>query len=63
MERYLKEHFYGIECQIILRQENPLYISKIKFGNEQGGHVHVLSDLKLFPFKQMLVCKQKLNLL
>ena len=35
---------------IHLRKQNTLYISKIKFGNGQRGHILVVSALKLFPF-------------
>ena len=36
-----------------MRQQNALYILKIKFGNGQGDHVLVVSALKLFPFKNI----------
>ena len=49
----------GINCQIILRNQNPLYISKIKFGNGPGGHVLVIYVLKLFPFKNCTYIKSK----
>ena len=52
LRHYLKEHLRGIICQIILRKQNPLCISKIKFGNGQGNHVIVVSALKFFPFKK-----------
>ena len=32
------------------KEANPLYISKIKLGNGQGGHALVASVLKLFLF-------------
>ena len=48
-----------INCQIILRNQNPLYNSKIKFGNGSGGHVLVVSALKLFPFKNCTYIKNK----
>ena len=41
-----------------------LYISKIKSGNGQGGHVLVVSALKLFPLKKIYIhVKKKKNLL
>ena len=42
-----------------------LYISKIKSGNGQGGHVLVVSALKLFPLKKIYVhmSKKKKNLM
>ena len=46
-------------CQIILRKQNPLYISKKKFRKGQGGHVFVISALKLFPFKKCTYAKKK----
>ena len=49
----------GINCQIILRNQNPLYISKINFGNGPGGHVLVIYVLKLFPFKNCTYIKSK----
>ena len=48
-----------INCQIILRKQNPLYISKIKFGNGLGGHALVMYVLKLFPFKNCTYIKSK----
>ena len=48
-----------INCQIILRNQNPLYNLKIKFGNGSGGHVLVVSALKLFPFKNCTYVKNK----
>ena len=43
---------------------NPLHISKIKFGNGQGGRVLVAFALKLFTFKKCTHVKKKLlNLL
>ena len=39
-------------CHIILRKQNPLYISKTKFMNRQGGHVLIVFALKLFTFKK-----------
>ena len=46
------------------KEANPLYISKIKFGNGQGGHVLITSALKLFTFKKCTYAKKKkLNLL
>ena len=48
-----------INCQIILRKQNPLYISKIKFGNGPGGHALVIYVLKLFPFKNCTYIKSK----
>ena len=35
----------------------------MKFGNGQGGHVIVVSAIKLFPFKKYTYVKKKLNLL
>ena len=49
----------GINCQIILRNQNPLYISKIKIENGPGAHVLVKSALKLFPFKNCTYIKNK----
>ena len=48
-----------MNCQIISRKQNPLYIPKIKFGNGQGGHVLVVSALKCFPFKKCTYVKSK----
>ena len=53
----LKGALCGINCQIILRKQNPLYISKIKFRNGQGGHVLVVSALKLSTFKKCTYVK------
>ena len=36
-----------------------LYISKIKSGNGQGGHVLVVSALKLFPLKKIYIHVKK----
>ena len=58
MRHYLKEHFSGINCQTILRKQNPLHISKMKFGNAQGGHVLVASALKLLTFKKCTYVKK-----
>ena len=49
----------GIYCQIILWNQNPLYLSKIKFGNGPGGHVFVISAFKLFPLKNCTYIKNK----
>ena len=57
MRHNLKEHFYGINWQIIyginwqiiFRKQNPLHISKIKFENGRGDHVVAASVLKLLP--------------
>ena len=55
-------HFYGINCQAILRKQNPLYISKIKFRNGQGEHILVAFALELSTFKKCTYVKKK-NLL
>ena len=57
-----KECFYGINCQTILREQNPLYISKIKFRNGQGDHVLVVSALELSTFKKCTYVKKKILL-
>ena len=49
--------FYGINCQTILRKQKPLYISKIKFRNGQGGHVLVVYALELSTFKKCTYVK------
>ena len=48
--------------QIILRKQNPIYISKMKFGNGHGVHVLVASSFKSYTFKNVHMWK-KLNLL
>ena len=63
IQHYLRERFYRINCQTILKEQNPLYISKIKFRNAQGDHVPVISALKLSTFKKCTYVKKKLNLL
>ena len=45
-------------CQTILRKQNPLYISKIKFRNGQGDHVLVASALELSTFKKCTYVKK-----
>ena len=50
-----------INCQIILRKENPLYIPKTTFMNGQGGYLFV-SVLKLFPFKECTYVKKVLKI-
>ena len=60
MRHYLREYFCGINCQIILRKQGPLYISKIKFGNGEGGHVLVASALKFPTFKKCTYIKNVL---
>ena len=40
------------------KKQNPLYISKINFGNGKGGHVLVVSALKLCPFKKCTYVKK-----
>ena len=58
MRHYLREYFCGINCQIILRRQNPLCISKIKIGNGQGVHVLVVSAHKLSTFKKCTYVKK-----
>ena len=58
MRHYLREHFCGINCQIILRRQNPICVSKIKIGNGHGGHVLVVSALKLSTFKKCTYVKK-----
>ena len=58
MRHYLREHFCGMNCQIILRRQNPLCVSKIKIGNGHGGHVLVVSALKLSTFKKCTYVKK-----
>ena len=59
MQHYLRDCFYGINCQTILRKQNPLYISEIKFRNGQGDHVVVVSALELSTFKKCTYVKKK----
>ena len=58
IQHYLRERFYRINCcQTILRKQNPLYISKIKFRNRQGDHALVVSALELSTFKKCTYVK------
>ena len=61
MQHYLREHFGGINCQTILRKQNPLYISKIKFRDGQEDHVLVESALKVSTFRKCTYVKKKKN--
>ena len=51
----------GINCQIILREENPLYIPKTTFMNGQGGYLFE-SVLKLFYFEECTYVKKVLKI-
>ena len=52
--------FYSVVSFVDFEQVNAaLYISKIKSGNGQGGHVLVVSALKLFPLKKIYVHMSK----
>ena len=55
IRHYLTEHLRGMNCQIVFRKRNPLYISRIKFGNGQGGHV-LVPAFKLSIFKNIYIC-------
>ena len=58
MRHCLKEYFGRINCQIILRKQNPLHILKREFGNGKGGYVLVVSALKLFTLKKCTYVKK-----